>query len=73
LVYKFYTAESPPEFCFISSGPVRKITWFEDDTGFATSSWDCTIMMFNLFSEKVSSGNVIEEIYNQTKSNDPLF
>jgi hypothetical protein len=29
-------------------------------------------MMFNLFSEKVSSGNVIEDIYSQTKGNEPL-
>ena len=50
IVYKFYTAESPPEFCFQGhSGNVIGIIWFDDDTGFATIGVDCQILLFKLY------------------------
>ena len=52
-VYKFYTAWTPPEFHFRGHfGPVIQITWFEDDTGFATCGQDNLIMTHYLFSNK---------------------
>lgn len=52
-MYKFYTGESPADFTFKGhSGPVKSISWLEDDTGFATLAWDSSIFLWKLFSEK---------------------
>jgi len=43
-VFKFYTAENPPELTFkIHLGKVRCIDWFEDDSGFVSGGWDGTV------------------------------
>lgn len=58
VVYKFYTAESPPEFTFKGhQASVKKIAWFEDDTGFTSCGWDNLIMMFRLFPQKKESSS----------------
>jgi WD40 repeat protein len=50
---QFYTGESPADFTFKGhSGPVKSISWLEDDTGFATLAWDSSIFLWKLFPDK---------------------
>ncbi len=49
-VFKFYTAESPPEFFFHGhQNNIRCINWFEDDTGFITSGQDAGVSVWQLY------------------------
>jgi WD40 repeat protein len=48
-VYKFYTAECPPEYTFKEhSGKVRCIQWLDDDSGFISGGWDGAVIMWKL-------------------------
>jgi len=51
-VYKFYTAECPPEYTFKEhSGKVRCIQWLDDDSGFISGGWDGAVIMWKLHPE----------------------
>jgi|LakMenE18May11ns_1017448.scaffolds.fasta_scaffold8427272_1 hypothetical protein len=64
MVYKFYTAECPNEFNFKGHiAAIKKIVWFEDDTGFVTVGLDNFIMMYLLFPPQIKEqGTQIEDI-----------
>lgn len=48
-VYKFYTAENPPELTFKSHiGKVRCIHWFENDSGFVSGGWDGNVYIWSI-------------------------
>jgi len=52
-VYKFYTAENPPELTFkLHESKVKCIDWFEDDTGFVSGGWDGSILVCSLKDNK---------------------
>ena len=52
-MFKFYTAESPPEFFFHGhQNNIRCINWFEDDTGFITSGQDAGVSVWQLYANR---------------------
>jgi WD40 repeat protein len=54
-VYKFYTAECPPEYNFKDhSGKVRCIQWLDDDSGFISGGWDGAVIMWKLHIDQSS-------------------
>ena len=52
-VYKFYTAECPPEYNFKAHiGKVICIQWFDDDSGFVSGGWDGSVFIWRLHADQ---------------------
>ena len=52
-VYKFYTAEMPPEYNFDKAhqGKVKCIQWLDDDSGFISAGFDASIFLWKLHND----------------------
>jgi len=49
-VYKFYTMEQPPLFCFSKhESGIQHIQWLEDDSGFVSCGLDKKLYFWNLY------------------------
>ena len=60
-VYKFYTAECPPEYNFKDhSGKVRCIQWLDDDSGFISGGWDGAVCMWKLHPDQGNEKNGVD-------------
>ncbi len=60
-VYKFYTAECPPEYNFKDhSGKVRCIQWLDDDSGFISGGWDGAVCMWKLHPDLGNEKNGVD-------------
>jgi WD40 repeat protein len=55
-VYRFYTAECPPEYVFKEhQAKVKCIEWTDDDSGFVSAGMDCFVIFWKLNPEIFSS------------------
>lgn len=63
-VYKFYTGESPENFVFKGhTGVVKSISWLEDDTGFVSCGWDCSIFLWKLLHDVDTPENPSDPVW----------
>ena len=61
-VYKFYTGILTNNFKFMAhTAPVKRISWFEDDTGFVSCGQDATIYVWKLYPQKADNQYVGEK------------
>lgn len=57
-VFKFFTAENPAHYVFKAhTGPVRRISWLDDDSGFISCGWDQTVYLWKLALAKNKEDN----------------
>ena len=59
-VYNFYTGCTPPHYVFKGhNGPIRSISWLQDDTGFVSSALDSNIIMWTLNPKEEAKTNKV--------------
>ncbi len=66
-MYKFYTAEMPPEYNFERAhiGKVKCIQWLDDDSGFISGGYDANIFLWKLHVDPIQS--------REQKETNPVF